>query len=169
MIARIECQQFAWQYVNQNFRIQYIVNIASHQYSFNFQYSGTDDLWVSLFENKLEVGVDYTIANGARLASGFYTGATITLLSTEKTSNLAYELSEEKPLYIGRFYNYDNDSELNNNQDLVDNISNKINDMERITITRSHLYLFVESLEQMMNFYVSNSCPSRCLITLNIS
>jgi hypothetical protein len=31
------------------------------------------------------INVDYTIANGTRLASGFYTGATITLLSTAKT------------------------------------------------------------------------------------
>lgn len=142
---------------NQNFRIQYIVNIASHQYSFNFQYSGTDDLWVSLFENKLEVGVDYTIANGTRLASGFYTGATITLLSTEKTSNLAYELSEEKPLYIGRFYNYDNDSELNNNQDLVDNISNKINDMERMLIDFKNIPFVIEEIFKLFSTANTNN------------
>ena len=140
---------------NPNFRIQYITNIASHQYSFNFQYSGTDDLWVSLFENKLEANVDYTIANGTRLASGFYTGATITLLSTAKTSSLAYVLSEEKPLYIGRFYNYDNNSELNNNQDLVDNISNKINDMERMLIDFKYLPFVIEEIFKL--FAVANT------------
>jgi hypothetical protein len=38
----------------------------------------------------------------------FYSGGTVTLLNTNNTSNLTYTLSEEKPLYVGRFYNYDN-------------------------------------------------------------
>jgi hypothetical protein len=40
-------------------------------------------------------------------------------------------LSEEKPLYVGRFYNYDNIKELNNNEDLIQNVALKFNDMER--------------------------------------
>jgi hypothetical protein len=44
----------------------------------------------------------------------FYSGGTVTLLNTNNTSNLTYTLSEEKPLYVGRFYNYDNIDELNN-------------------------------------------------------
>jgi hypothetical protein len=47
------------------------------------------------------------------------------------TSNLTYTLSEEKPLYVGRFYNYDNIDELNNNEDLIKNVAQKFNDMER--------------------------------------
>jgi hypothetical protein len=37
---------------------------------------------------------------------------TVTLLNTNNTSNLTYTLSEEKPLYVGRFYNYDNIDEF---------------------------------------------------------
>jgi hypothetical protein len=47
------------------------------------------------------------------------TGGTVTLLNSNNTSNLTYTLSEEKPLYVGRFYNYDNIDELNNNEDLI--------------------------------------------------
>jgi hypothetical protein len=39
-------------------------------------------------------------------------------------------LSEEKPLYAGRFYNYDNIDELNNNEDLIKNVALKFNDLQ---------------------------------------
>jgi hypothetical protein len=55
----------------------------------------------------------------------FYSGGTVTLLNSNNTSNLTYTLSEEKPLYVGRFYNYDNIDELNNNEDLIKNVALK--------------------------------------------
>jgi hypothetical protein len=48
-------------------------------------------------------------------------------------------LSEEKPLYVGRFYNYDNIDELNNNEDLIKNVALKFNDMERMLSDMSNL------------------------------
>jgi hypothetical protein len=57
--------------------------------------------------------------NGTKGTDNFYSGGTITLLNTNNTSSLTYTLSEEKPLYVGRFYNYDNIKELNNNEDLI--------------------------------------------------
>jgi uncharacterized membrane protein len=45
-------------------------------------------------------------------------------------SYLNLECTEEKPLYVGRFYNYDNIKELNNNEDLIKNVAQKFNDME---------------------------------------
>jgi hypothetical protein len=42
---------------------------------------------------------------GTKGTDNFYSGGTITLLNTNNTSSLTYTLSEEKPLYVGRFYN----------------------------------------------------------------
>jgi hypothetical protein len=78
--------------------------------------SGTEDLRVYLFNKVLEGGTDYSIVNGTKGTDDFYSGGTVTLLNTNNTSNLTYTLSEEKPLYVGRFYNYDNIDELNNNE-----------------------------------------------------
>jgi hypothetical protein len=46
---------------------------------------------------------------------------------------------EEKPLYVGRFYSYDNIDELNNNEDLIKNVALKFNDMERMLSDMSNL------------------------------
>jgi hypothetical protein len=42
-------------------------------------------------------------------------------------------------LYVGRFYNYDNIKELNNNEDLIKNVAQKFNDMERMLNDMSNL------------------------------
>jgi hypothetical protein len=41
--------------------------------------------------------------------------------------------------YVGRFYNYDNIDELNNNEDLIKNVALKFNDMERMLSDMSNL------------------------------
>jgi hypothetical protein len=69
--------------------------------------------------------VDYSIVNGTKGTDDFYSGGTITLLNTNNTLNLTYTLSVEKPLYVGRFYSYDNIDELNNNEDLIKNVALK--------------------------------------------
>jgi hypothetical protein len=109
----------------------FTVKITNNRYSFNFKYSGTEDLKVYLHNKVLEGSVDYSIVNGTKGTDNFYSGGTITLLNTNNTSSLTYTLSEEKPLYVGRFYNYDNIKELNNNEDLIQNVALKFNDMER--------------------------------------
>jgi hypothetical protein len=60
-------------------------------------------------------------------------------------------------LYIGRFYNYDNDSELNNNQDLVNNISNKINDMERMLIDFKNIPFVIEEIFKLFSTANTNN------------
>ena len=115
------------------------VKITNHRYSFNFKYSGTEDLKVYLYNKVLEGGTDYSIVNGTKGTDDFYSGGTVTLLNTNNTSNLTYTLSEEKPLYVGRFYNYDNIKELNNNEDLIKNVAQKFNDMERMLNDMSNL------------------------------
>ena len=117
----------------------FTVKITNNRYSFNFKYSGTEDLRVYLFNKVLESGADYSIVNGTKGTDDFYSGGTVTLLNTNNTSNLTYTLSEEKPLYVGRFYNYDNIDELNNNEDLIKNVALKFNDMERMLSDMSNL------------------------------
>ena len=117
----------------------FTVKITNNIYSFNFKYSRTEDLRVFLFNKVLESGVDYSIVNGTKGTDDFYSGGTITLLNTNNTLNLTYTLSEEKPLYVGRFYSYDNIDELNNNEDLIKNVALKFNDMERMLSDMSNL------------------------------
>ena len=117
----------------------FTVKITNNIYSFNFKYSRTEDLRVFLFNKVLESGVDYSIVNGTKGTDDFYSGGTITLLNTNNTLNLTYTLSVEKPLYVGRFYSYDNIDELNNNEDLIKNVALKFNDMERMLSDMSNL------------------------------
>jgi hypothetical protein len=76
----------------------------------------------------LQYHLYFSIVNGTKGTDDFYSGGTVTLLNSNNTSNLTYTLSEEKPLYVGRFYNYDNIDELNNNEDLIKNVALKFND-----------------------------------------
>jgi uncharacterized membrane protein len=48
-------------------------------------------------------------------------------------------LETQHPIYVGRFYNYDNIKELNNNEDLIKNVAQKFNDMERMLNDMSNL------------------------------
>jgi hypothetical protein len=49
----------------------FTVKITNNRYSFNFKYSGTEDLRVYLFNKVLEDGVDYSIVNGTKGTDDF--------------------------------------------------------------------------------------------------
>jgi hypothetical protein len=55
----------------------FTVKITNNRYSFNFKYSGTEDLRVYLFNKVLEDGVDYSIVNGTKGTDDFYSGGTV--------------------------------------------------------------------------------------------
>jgi hypothetical protein len=63
-----------------------------------------------------------------------------------------------KPLYVGRFYSYDNIDELNNNEDLIKNVALKFNDMERMLSDMSNLpNVITEFLSLYLN--KNHQCP----------